>query len=685
MKTTQITLSILLASLLVLQGCGGGGGSGSSAPAATGNLGEVEVPQVSEERLALYNAKIEEFSNEAATSHARLDRMLSKVSDGYTVMPDTSTMTAARTAQLFESLNADLPEYARLLLVANEVVTVESQLRREDGIQKARPRILGILLTGVAIGMAGLYKFAIDANNERTQIVVKAIANADQKELKEFNEALGLDPDAPKAKTLAKFNNMSFREVIAKRKTLEGIITAHVAETGDDHYATQLKEQAVRTVRKSGKVAVTTVVGQLLNAAGGQGVDKAISGAARMMGASAAEAEIIGATADLVISAKGKQPLDLLAEHLTVVGESREYAEEQIEAAEAEVKEAIETLQRIVKEGKVPEGLGMDTLADAANALMRNVALKSGRGKKNADGSVTVKVPEREVITTAKNVRNGKTKIPVREMLDGDLIISAKGMVPEIVRDQFIFGETEIEIEDKPVKAVEQGMTATATKIASDSDSITYRVSVTLTGITAPTTVRIDVSNASTSGSTKTISKDGTLTWNVTVLSKDGGVTITRDDTGKSSYLPLRGTGNAPTGEYVAVFVGNITSAVYNGPSDGWDTCESERSEIGKEGWPLFVDSSGNVYEELGDSPIGTITGTRIDITLMGDHFTGSISSGNWNDGQYCDGKYKGHFATLSELYQYKNSCSNDSECRNGPEYDAILSVIDYAEAEAGF
>lgn len=614
MNISKTMISVALSAMLLVQGCGGGGGSAGGDGTPSTELGNVQVPANSEERTALYNEKVAEFSDQAAKVRRELDSMLSDVSHNYSVMPEdiaTDDYDRFRTR-----MNAALPDYAKLLLLANDVATIESQMAA-DVTRKAQPRFIltSILVTSVVVGMAGMYKWAIDSNNERIHIIVKAIANANPRELEEYNDALGIDRKSSKQEALSKFNNLGFRQAVAMVKRMESVINVNIAQGSDDKYATQLKDQSVKTVEKAAAVAVTTVIGQVLTAAGGQGVDKAISGAARLLGASAADAALIGATADLVISAEGKAPLDIIANNITVVEQAKEWYEENVEAGKKMVQDALTIIQKVA-EGDIPDALGIGDLVDSANSMMQNVVMKSGQGEKNPDGSVTVKVPYRKSITTVKKVKNEDTKIPVSQMSDANIIVVAEGKKPEIKEDVSVVGETTIEVEAKELKVVQKDMTVNASKVSSDQDSITYNVTATLTGVTEPTMVKISLSNASTGSSSKTLTKDGAVSWTVTVLDKDASVTVTRMDTGASSYLQLKG-------QTQYALAGTINGS--------WAGKDSEGDRVSGS-FVMHISAAGGVKGTYSGDDKGSLSGTissngALDAKSGG----GALDAGRWS------------------------------------------------------
>ena len=88
-------------------------------------------------------------------------------------------------------------------------------------------------------------------------------------------------------------------------------------------------------------------------------------------------------------------------------------------------------------------------------------------------------------------------------------------------------------------------ITLTSKKDSEDSTSITYKVSATLSAVTVPTDVSINVlyGTTDTASSTQSISANGEVSWSVTVPGRDALVTVTRLDTNEQETLILPGKG----------------------------------------------------------------------------------------------------------------------------------------------
>lgn len=685
----RILLSTILSTLLLLQGCGSGeGGNTSSGDTNIAAMGTIVVPKTAEGRQSLYDTKIETYSAQIKKSRQLLDKMLISVSNDFQKIPDTSNMSMSEIDAMYDQINGALPEYAKLLLISNELATLEANMNKDiksATIRQLHPRFYSILISGVVLGVSGLFAWAIHAHNERKIIATKAIAKATPKQLTRYNKALGLNESSSKKETLQYFNALGFRDSEQKVTKLKGCFLVDIAEGGDTDTSEKLKAQAVKTIKEAGHIAVTSVVGELLNVTGGQGVDKILSGAAKMLGTSSEDAALIGAVGDLVVSAKGKQPLDFLTNHLTIIQQSKDAYDETIAETKQSLSKAMDYIQKIAK-NQLPDDVSIDDLSDAATALMRNIVLHTGQGKENPDGSIAVKVPYRTAITTATNVKNGDT-IPIPETDDSDLLIVGDGKVPEVLKDQTISGQTTIKIDAEDIKTTES-MTLSATVVSSDDQSVIYRVTAKLLGITKQTTISLDVGNAATSGATKTLDKDGSVSWNVTVLDKDATLSITRSDTGVSESLTLKGTGNTPVDIYdaFAIVDYDYTCHYYDEHGKLFASDESNDSEV----LGVMGTSPHSFVPEL-YSVEGSLSNSTINMTVMINdaetlHFTGNLSSGTISGGdndyfggsESCSGHYNGHFATTSELQTFVNECASDQECRNSDYYQVLITNLDY-------
>ncbi|MDA3898542.1 MAG: hypothetical protein PF482_20575 [Desulfobacteraceae bacterium] len=179
-------------------------------------------------------------------------------------------------------------------------------------------------------------------------------------------------------------------------------------------------------------------------------------------------------------------------------------------------------------------------------------------------------------------------------------------------------------------------MTLSAAVSSENDTSITYSVAAAVSGVTDATTVTINVANASTGSSTKTLSSDGTVIWTVTVLDEDATVTVSRSDTGDQESLTL----SAKTANFDGTYSGlAVTTFEGEDTEDRWCFC-----------WDTFglrVTVSGTSLS--GDDVSGTLSGNQVSGTHGGhsgdfegqyETFTGSITnnvmSGTWHDSSGC-------------------------------------------------
>ncbi len=178
-------------------------------------------------------------------------------------------------------------------------------------------------------------------------------------------------------------------------------------------------------------------------------------------------------------------------------------------------------------------------------------------------------------------------------------------------------------------------MELSAAVMEEDVDSIKYALAVAVFGVTGSTSVTLSVENAATSGATKTISADGTILWEVIVLSKDASVTVRRNDTGQTQSVTLPGKKT----NYDGVYEG---SAVTENIEEGC-LCSSSQS--------MTVIVSGN---RLGGEVTGTLSGNQISGTyetiFAEGSFSGSIAgntmTGTWSE---FDGCCSGYFSLTKQ------------------------------------
>lgn len=167
-------------------------------------------------------------------------------------------------------------------------------------------------------------------------------------------------------------------------------------------------------------------------------------------------------------------------------------------------------------------------------------------------------------------------------------------------------------------------MSISSTVSSEDSSSITYLVSVAVSGITSSTTVTISVENASTSGSKKTLSEDGTVLWTVIVLDKDASVSVVRSDTGEQVSISLDGKKTAYDGTYIGTA---ITTWEHE---DCWCWDSVDGLTVIVSGTTLSGDVSGTLSGNL-------VSGVENEYSLsFSGTISGSVMSGTWYDPDGC-------------------------------------------------
>ncbi len=174
-------------------------------------------------------------------------------------------------------------------------------------------------------------------------------------------------------------------------------------------------------------------------------------------------------------------------------------------------------------------------------------------------------------------------------------------------------------------------MQLSKTLSSEDADSITYSVAAAVAGVDGSTSVTISVENASTSGSTKTISEDSTVFWSVTVFEKDAVVSVRRSDTAEIQTLTLPGKGINYDGTYKGMAVTTYEAEDYF----CWDSVTLT----------VFVTGS-----TLGGDVTGSISGNTISgrdneypELLFDGTISGDVMSGTWYDS--ADGNCSGTFS----------------------------------------
>lgn len=679
MNCSKILISVALASLLVFQGCGGGGGSSNTVS----NDFTEEISSDPATNIEHYNNAAVNFEDSLSTLLSANEELIGIASNNFSQTVDSYEMSTTDIENYNEKALEVIPKMATVVLYGNYLnelsQTIPSDMINTSQPLYAKPRFISFvtvaLIAGIVWTAKGAYDGIVEAVNDGHKVAEETIAKATSTELEKINKELGISKASTAAQALKKYQSLSS----AKKTSIGKAVVTINSVDGDDTSIIKARKTVANSATKLGSVAVKTTVGLSVTATGGQGIDKITTA----VGAS----ENAAAAIDLTVSIAGKQPLD----QLTIAVESKETTNQTVSAPKLSESEA----KAVLKEAQKGNAKDMQKVGDALTTIMNKVARTLPNAKVNADGSVTAPMAKQAHIQTVAKSNDGDT-IKVPEMGESNAIVLAKDKVPEVIKDLDLSVVAGIALQAEDIVAVSESMRISATKISSDDDSITYKVTANLTGIKKSTAISISLSNASTTSSTKTLNSDGSVSWNVTVLDKDATVTITRLDSGANESIALEGVGMTFAGAYDELVLINEQYTCHDSGGSGIST-DDDSNEF----WPygLVGTSLIDIPDEDGYTRkiMGYFSKDRVDVTIsrvntdgVGGYqliYNGMLASGSigghiygmFGAGAYdipCHGSYTAHFASLSELQDWKKACESDPDSVNGDFCKSLVATI---------
>jgi len=580
--------------------------------------GDVEIPSDEPALIQTYNEVVWDYTVSLQDLMEDNYDLLDIASNGFTETIDSYQMSDTEMDQFSDTMDQMLPDMALTLLYSYDLSKLEANLSKDSVVQKSlhtaryrQPRLLisgSLAIAGAALTIKSLYDYGFESYEKQFKIAEDVIQNTSpgSKEHRRINSELGLDEDTPKDETFRNFKQESF---FRKNRLSKAVIQANSIE-GDDTATEKRRNTIKNTANEGGAVAVKTTVGLATTATGGQGVDKI----AKAAGASEPVAGLI----DLYVTHKGSQPLDVFAENVTVSVQSKNTKEVSVPESEMPLPDA-KKMMKDVAAGDFSDVVDPRQLIDAFNAILNTIAKNVPGAAENPDGSVRVKVPESIHIENRTELKNGEA-IKVPGLGESGVTVTAEGKKPESIEDVDLTFIADLVLEAEKILNESPSPSLSLSAVVTDEDalSVTYLVSAEVTEITGTTRIEISVENASTSGSTKTLTSDGAVSWSVTVLDKDGMVTVRRQDTDEQKTIILAGK----SADYDGTYSGSFVTTYEAEDAWCWDSGE------------LTVYVSGNSL--TGDAS-GTLNGNAISGTgeygmIFSGSINGNLMSGSWHD-----------------------------------------------------
>ena len=616
-------IGILLTILLVtgIAGCGGGGSASRQASDSDTSSGNADAPAVLNQTMKAYTQTISDVQRQLIDG-------IGLLSDNFTHEVDMDTMTVHQANAFYEKLDTIEPEAIRLILLENRIaenVQALTQTDLHEGNLNA-PRFLitgGVVVTATLISYIGykLYHYGEDSKRKLYESTEYLIENTNENSalMNDIKRTIGLPKNTSKNEVLQHFRTLKS----GKEKTARDLFDMAEADHPLDAEDALLYHKAnVEAVAYEGADTAIKSVGAAYIAVGTSGSAVASANTRTMVNIQRAlpyadipnttgvrliltSAEAASAGAGAVAGAAG-------AAAVAVTGKEKK----ELVIPEPETQMSDEAAIKILEKSteSLPDESAAEDVSDAVKIIVRRYAHRSG-GEDQSDGSTRIDIPERTQIIYVENPQKSNP-VEIEKSDDADVVVIPENGKIVTIPDAALNQDGII------IEIPQQNETANlhvhATKIASDEGSITYRVTASLTGITGPTSVSIQVSNAATGSSTKSLSKDGSISWNVTVLEKDGSATVTRSDTHESVSLLLKGA--APD---THLLKGTLTGS--------WSGTDGEDDRVSG-GFVMHISAGGTVSGSFNGDSEGDLSGT---VSSNGDINAksggGGAGSGHWS------------------------------------------------------
>jgi hypothetical protein len=413
--------------------------SAHSRAASKAHQGAIDTIEVASQGFTL-NLTVSDPPGEVSEPHAEELSATAQAHVGWTSAADALLQAGAASAQW------------SLGTTAMRFVTPGLQTRGEPigTVQSPLLFTTAILLGGLALTAYGAYKGTKSAVDTRAEPVKNKIGEATPQELTVINQTLGLPADTPKDETASHFNNLGMGNKLIKAKAVEQGLRN--AETNNEPgvsgvEATAINKSVAASSVKLGETAVKTTVSAVTTATGGQGYSQAMEAVG--VGAKTAAAIDLGISAVSTATDVPLQPLDILADNLTVVVIDKD--REPLVIPKPTTGMTPEQARQTVND---PNASGPD-VDEAMSVIAMTTVGANADGHQmtdNGDGTVTVMAPARVHIGTLDKPTNHITmKVP--DMGPADILIMADGKVPKVVENvdtstSPIIGYEDIDLED---------------------------------------------------------------------------------------------------------------------------------------------------------------------------------------------------------------------------------------------
>jgi hypothetical protein len=361
-----------------------------------------------------FNTALKNYANSLGTTMDGVYEALKSVSHHYTKNVVTEDINIDDAHLFYATLLKTLPSLATTMLYNRDAVRLGHSI---TFIQKAPKRLLFAAFLATTISAIALYEVLtpIIENSNKTGRGKIERATEGSQELKDINTELGLKADATKSEALQAYDKAD----INRQTQLNRNLIDNAYAEGDSKTVQDYQKRTSQNAQDLGHVAVTTIAGASASAGGGQLVDKIVE----LFGANETTAMIV----DAMISASGTQPLDLLANSMTLQQSSNDTKEVTIPPVTGNIKksDAIKDLNSI------SAGDFDDLTVQETQNLFYYMMLSILDEDPNSGDSTTVSTPEQMYIFNIKDPNNGD-HIRALNLEDASLVIALANYFPEL-------------------------------------------------------------------------------------------------------------------------------------------------------------------------------------------------------------------------------------------------------------
>jgi len=651
----RTSISVVLSALLVLSGCGGGAGGDAASSNTQDGADTIFVSPSSD--YAQNSLKVDEYHKQLSQSLEESSQLVLK-SNGIVDLAYKMQNTQLSDAD-FLSLAKSYDDSMMALFSHSNVLLINSinldTLQSETEYAQSRsftPDTRALFTTAVGLGLLAysaynMYKKTSDAitKNAKNNINNLAISSKGRSAVVQMFKDRGIEisDDASLPQINEKIKSISVNQ-----------LTSISRESLEYSRANSIDQSEVLESARTKMVETAVTIGEVA-------VESTVTGAT-------------GATGSATVSFT--DPLSLVNKHVSTSAVSKKKLEVPTEPTTMQIDKAKEIVEKISKEGAGE--ISVSELEDSTNAIINDIAKRDGDGNDDIISIPEYATSQSYVVVETKkedeaepNKASGKLKIYDEYQFDRfDVLITNGEEIDHIFEDVTPYFDDNLLIELEP-KALERSTELSFVKLSETADSVTYRVSAKITGVSDTITVVATPTNASIATPSQKLSSDGVLSWNVIVLDKDATIAVSRSDSSEIPTIVLKGKANTPA--FVEIFEGVLTSA-----RDDAEDSFICFYDVG-DNWAWLVNQNGDLYDYEGEAAYGKITGESLQLTFLNTEYSGTIHSGQWssiNGG--CSGTYSGSYYSLSELRSLRDECAASEECKILQEIDDIIA---YKEA----